>query len=48
MKEGIEALNAITDKILAYGPSKKNVSKKARPPKKSRKRPVKRAKKLKP
>jgi hypothetical protein len=40
MKEGIEALNAITDKILAYGPSRKGkqkrVSKAAKPKKRAR------------
>jgi hypothetical protein len=42
MKEGIEALNVITDKILAYGPSRKpkqkRVSKAAKPKKRAKQR----------
>ena len=43
MKEGLAALDAITDKILAYGPSKKAKPKQtAKPLKKKAKRKKKR------
>jgi hypothetical protein len=48
MKDERAILDLITDKVLAYGPSKKNASKEQRPPKKTKRKPVKRAKKLRP
>jgi hypothetical protein len=34
MKQGLAALDLITDKVLAYRPSKKNLGKPAKPSKK--------------
>jgi hypothetical protein len=38
MKQGLAALDIITDKVLAYGPSKKNLGKPAKTTKKSAKK----------
>ena len=42
MKQGKAALDAITDKVLAYGPAKKNLGKAAKRARKSAKKPRKR------